>query len=236
MKLHKTKTYKSFAFALIAAMFFAAVSPQILRAQTARLFGELTVIKNGATPAATAGGGFVTVDGVRAESGRSVMSPSDIVTPADASAKVAFAQTGTLTLAPNTSMSVTFVNSSIAGDLTNGEITIETVPNTTLNIFTRDGAIWTPNRNEKNTVKISVQNGATRISVIDGQVMFNKVIVSAGETYPTSASGAAAGQSSSRGVNPFLIAGIAGGIAAAVIIALTVSSGDSDTPVLSPTS
>lgn len=232
MKLHKTKTGKSFVLFAVFTIFFAAVSPQLLRAQNARLFGELTVIKNAVAPSAASG--FVTVDGVRADSGRTVPSPSDIATPADATAKVTFAQTGTLTLAPNSTINLTFVNSSIAGDLSNGEVTLETIPNTTLNIFTRDGAVWTPNRNEKNTVKISVQNGATRISVIDGQVMFNKVIVSAGETYPTSAN--AAGQtSSSRRINPFLIAGIAGGIAAAVIIALTISSNNNDVPVLSTT-
>lgn len=230
MKLHETKNCKFSVAALIAAIFFAAVAPQLLRAQSGRLFGELTVIKNAVAP--TAGNGFVTVDGVRADSGRTVPSPSDIVTPPDTSAKVSFAQTGTLTLAPNTAMNLTFVNSSIAGDLSTGEITVETVPNTALNIFTKDGAIWTPNRNEINTVKISVQNGATRISVIDGQIMFNKVIVSAGETYPTSANNS--GQNSSRGINPYLIAGIAGGIAAAVIIALTVSSGGDD-PVVSAT-
>lgn len=232
MKLHKTKTGKSFALFLIAALFFAAVAPEFTQAQSPRLFGELTVIKNAAMPGAESGS--VTVDGVRAESGRSVMSPSDIQTPPDAAAKISFAQTGTLNIAPSSSMNVTFVNSSIAGDLANGEITVETVPNTTINIFTKDGAIWTPNRNEKNTVKISVQNGATRVNVIDGQIMFNKVIVSAGETYPKSSNGSS--PNSSRGINPLIIAGIVGGIAAAVIIALTVSGGNNnDVPVFSPT-
>lgn len=232
MKLTKTKNHKFSAAVLIAAIFFAAVSPQILSAQNARLFGELTVVKT-----VSAANGFVTVDGVRAESGRSVMSPSDIITPPDAAAKILFAQTGLITIAPNTAMNLTFVNSSISGDLTTGEITLETVPNTALNIFTRDGAVWTPNRNQKNTVKISVQNGATRISVVDGQIMFNKVTVSAGESFPQSTNGgaAAADDDDKSGINPFLIAGIVGGVAAAVIIALTVSSNDSDSPVVSTT-
>lgn len=238
MNFRKTKSGVFSAALLIAAMFFAAVSPEILSAQSKRLVGELTVVKNGlpssGTPVSDA---FVTIDGVRAASGRSVMSPSDVVTPADASAKITFAQTGTVTIAPNSAMSLTFVDASISGDLANGEVVLETIPNTTLNIFTRDGAVWTPNRNEKNTVRITVKNGATRISVIDGQIMFNKVTVSAGESFPRSASGNTQDDDSDNGsgINPLLIAGIAGAVAAAVIIALTVSSSDDENPVISPT-
>lgn len=234
MNFHKPKTGKFSAAVFIAAMFFNFVSPEFLTAQNKRLVGELTVVKNG-----SAADAFVTVDGVRAASGRSVMSPSEIATPADATAKIAFARTGTVTIAPNSSMNLTFVDSSIAGDLATGEITLETVPNTALNIFTRDGAVWTPNRGEKNTVRITVQNGATRISVIDGQIMFNKVVVSAGESFPKSSGGSSSADDNDddddSGVSPLLIAGIIGGVAAAVIIALTVSSGDDENPVVSPT-
>jgi ferric-dicitrate binding protein FerR (iron transport regulator) len=244
MIILKTNIAKSSTvLTLIVAVFFAALSPSVLQAQSApRLFGELTIIKNAAAGAG-AGNGFVTVDGARAESGRSVSSPAEIVTPPDASARIALAQTGTITLAPNSSANLSFVNGSIAGDLTRGEITIETVPNTTVNIFTKDGGVWTPNRAEKNTVKISVVNGATRISVAEGQVLFNKVYVSAGETFPKSgdndSAGAAAGSQTggtSKGFNPLVIAGVGGAIAAAVILALTVSSSGNDSaPVLSAT-
>lgn len=233
MNFHKTKAHKFAVVFSIVALFFAAVSPQFLSAQTKRLVGELTVIKSGAS------NGFVTVDGVRAASGGSVMSPSEIVTPADATAKITLAQTGTITVAPNSKLSLTFVDASIAGDLTTGEATFETVPNTALNIFTREGGVWTPNRNEKNTVKITVVDGATRITVVDGQVMFNQVTVSAGETFPkltgSTTTAAAAGSGSSGGINPLYIVGALGAVAAVVLIALTGSSGDSDNPVVSPT-
>ena len=236
MKLFKTKTGQFAAVFLIVAVFFTAVSPQILSAQSKRLVGELTVTKNGSTAASD---GFVTIDGVRAASGRSVMSPSEIVTPPDATAKILLGQTGAVTVAPNSTLSLTFVDSSIAGDLTTGEVTLETVPNTALNIFTKEGGVWTPNRNEKNTVKISVQNGTTRITVLEGQVMFNQVFVSAGETFPKLTSGddqtSPDSASSSDGISPLLIVGILGAVGAAVLIALTVSSGDDNNPVVSPT-
>jgi len=234
MKNLKTQVYKIFSVSLFFAI-FAASSPQFLFAQSQRLYGELTVIKNSS---ATMGDAFVTVDGARAASGRSVSSPSDITTTPDTSARISFAQTGAVTLAPNSKISLTFVNSSIAGDLTAGEATIETVPNTTISIFTRDGMITTPNRNEKNTVKISIVNGATSVNVISGQALFNKVLVSAGEIYPRNTNTAADNSdSSSKGFRPVYIIAILGAVAAAVAIALSTSSnGGSNNSVVSPTS
>ncbi len=236
MKNLKTKVYKIVGASLLCAVF--AASPQFLYGQNKRLYGELTVIK---TSSATIGNALVTVDGVRAVNGRSISSPSDITTPPDATARISFAQTGAITLAPNSKINLTFVNSSIAGDLTAGEVTIETVPNTTINIFTKDGAIWTPNRNEKNVVKISIVNGATILNVTSGQVLFNKVLVSAGEFYPRNTNAAAAmdnADSSSNGFRPVYIIAILGAVAAAVAVALSVSS-KNDTPdavpILSPT-
>ena len=236
MKNLKTKIYKIVCASLFFAVF--AASPQLFYGQNQRLYGELTVIKNSS---ATMGDAFVTIDGVRAASGRSVSSPSDIITPPDASARISFAQTGAITIAPNSKIGLTFVNSSIAGDLTAGEITIETVPNTTVNIFTRDGMITTPNRNEKNVFKISVVNGTTFVGVTSGQVLFNKVLVSAGEFYPRNTNAAAAdnADSSSNGIKPVYIIAILGAVAAAVAVALAAGSSGNDnaasSSIVSPT-
>lgn len=231
MKNLKTKISKIIIATLFCAVFTA--SPEFLRAQNKRLYGELTIIKS--SSAAISGDAYITIDGVRAASGRSVSSPSDIETPTDASAKISFAQTGVVLLAPNSKIGLTFVNSSIAGDLAAGEITVETVPNTTINIFTRDGAITTPNRSEKTIVKISILNGATRVDVSSGQIMFNKVLVSAGEFYPQKLNTADVDSSSSNGVRPIVIIAILGAVAAAALIALSVSSGNNDNPTVSPT-
>jgi hypothetical protein len=210
-------------------------SSQFLLAQNRGLVGELTVIKN---VSSANNEEFVTIDGTRAVSGRSVMSPADIVTPPSASAKISIPQTGNITISPNSKMNLSFVNSSIAGELTTGEVTIETIPNTTINIFTRDGAITTPNRNEKTIVKILVENGAARVTTLNGQVMFNNVLVPAGEYFPQSKSNTADSPNSSdssSGINPLLIVGIVGAVAAVALIALTASSNKSDNPTVSPT-
>ncbi|MDQ6787347.1 MAG: hypothetical protein M3033_11125 [Acidobacteriota bacterium] len=224
---------------IISAVLFTAIlitSPKFLSAQNGRLVGELTVIKDASSAAANEE--FVTIDGARATSGRSVMSPADIVTPAGASAKISIPQTGIVTISPGSKMNLSFVNSSIAGELAVGEITIETIPNTTINIFTRDGAITTPNRNEKTIVKISIENGAARVTTLNGQVMFNNVLVPAGEYFPQSKSNAAdtsKSSDSSGGINPLLIVGILGAVGAAALIALSVSSNNSNSPTVSPT-
>lgn len=233
MKNLKTKIYKIVGVSLFLLIF--AASPEYLRGQNKRLYGELTVIKNSAASGAAAGDAFVTIDGVRAVSGRSVSSPSDIETPPESGAKISFAQTGAISLAPNSKINLSFVNSSIAGDLTKGEAIIETAPDTAINIFTRDGSITTPNRSEKNVVKIWFLNGATQISVSSGQVLFNKVLISAGELYPQKLNNAAAADddddnkdSSKSGIRPIFIIAILGAVAAAAIVALSVSSSNND--------
>ncbi len=145
-------------------------------------------------------------------------------------------QTGTILASPNSKLNLTFVNSSISGDFLAGEITIETAPNTTVNLFTPDGTITIPNRNQINIFKVSIENGKTRVNTLSGQIMFNIVLVSAGEFYPLSPNGETPSDSdSSGGINPLLIVGILGAAAGVALIALTTSSNNNDTPVVSPT-
>lgn len=220
----------------ISACLFTAIlitSPIFLLAQNKNPIGELTVIKNSSS---TGTEEFVTIDGERAVTGRSVLSPADIVTPAQTSAKISIPQTGAVTISPGTKVNLSFVNSSIAGDLADGEIMVETFPNTTANIFTRDGAITIPNRTEKNIFKVSVTNGAARVTTLTGQVLYEKVLVSAGETFPQTKTDNTNASNSSSKVNPLLIAGILGAVAAVALIALTASSNNSNNPTVSPTS
>lgn len=218
---------------IIHSLIFAivAVMPQVLTAQN-QIVGELTITKNSPED-------FVTVNGERAVSGRSITSPSDIVTSAGATAKLLIPQTGTISIAPNSKLNLSFVNSSIAGDFLAGEVTIETAPNTAINLFPPDGTITTPNRGQINAVKVSVANGATRVDTLKGEVLFNIVLVSAGESYSPTANNKAAATATdsdkSGGYNPLLIFGILGAVGAAALIALTVSSSSKDNPTVSPT-
>lgn len=221
----KIRANKFITFSLIVAILFAL--PLVSHAQN-QLVGELTITK-------TSPDAFVTVNGERVVSGRSVTSPSDIVTSAGAIAKLSLPQTGTVTIAPNSKLNLSFVNMSIAGDFLAGEATVETVPNTAINLFPSDGTITTPNRGQVNAVKVSIENGRTRVETLKGAVLFNIVLVSAGESYtPATNTRTTADADDSKGYNPLLIFGILGAVGAAAIIALTASSGGNDTPTVSP--
>jgi hypothetical protein len=228
----KTPIQKFVAFCLVLMILLA--SPPFLLAQN-KLVGELVITKNSPE-------GFVSVNGERAISGRSVTSTSEIITSSRASAKILLPQTGTVLISPNSNLNLSFINSSISGDLVSGEVTIETVPNTSLNLLTPDGNITTPNQNQANIIKVTVVNKRTRIQTLTGAVNFNNVLVSAGEFYPLadnektrSSKSGAADAGNSKGFNPLLIIGILGAVAGAAVIALSVSSNNSETSTVSPT-
>lgn len=226
----KTVISKFISLGLFIAIFIT--SPQFLLAQSDRPAGELTIVKN----TSANGEGFVTVNGERVLSGRSVMSPSDIATSPEVTAKVSIPQTGTILISPNSKLNLSFINSNIGGDFLAGEVIIETVPNTAINLLTIDGTITVQNQNQTNVVKISIENGRTRVNPLTGQVIFNNVVVSAGETYPSPVSETATAKKS--GISPILIIGVLGAVAVVALVALSSSSGSNsgNTPIVSPVS
>ncbi len=228
----KTPVHKFIAFSLVLTILLS--SPQFLSAQS-KLVGELVITKNSPE-------GFVSINGERVVSGRSIISTSEIITSPQASAKILLPQTGTILISPNSKLILSFINSSISGDLSYGEVTIETITNTSLNFLAPDGAVTLPNQNQANIVKVAVENKRTRIQTLTGAVNFNNVLISAGEFYPLANNdntkpGKSVGDNSnvSNGFNPLLIFGIIGAVAGVAIIALSASSGGSDTPTVSPT-
>lgn len=89
-------------------------------AKADRLAGELTIsgkLSNGEAPT-------VLVNGETAQNGRSIFSSSTITTPANANAIINIAKLGKVELAPNTTISITFDETGINGDLTAGKITV----------------------------------------------------------------------------------------------------------------
>jgi hypothetical protein len=205
-------------------------SPFYLLAQN-KLVGELIITQT--TPE-----GFVSVNNERAISGRSITSTSEIVTSPQASAKILLPQTGTVLISPNSKLILSFINSSISGDLSFGEVTIETLPNTSLNILVPDGAITTPNQNQANIVKATVENKKTRIQTLTGAVNFNNILISAGEFYPLTTNDKTKSDKSaktdsniSKSFNPLLILGILGAVA---VVALVVSSSKNESSTVSP--
>lgn len=224
----KNFAHRFIALALLAVIF--VTSPQFLLAQD-KLIGELTITGTNA--------GVVTVNGETALSGRSVMSPSEITTAAQTTVRVTIPQTGVVMLAPNSRMNLSFIQSGISGDLRAGEVTIETAPNTKVNLLTSDGTITVSNPNQINIFKVGIENGQTRLTTLTGEARFNSISVPAGDFYPKQATSAPLPAdntgAASNSATPLLLLGILGAAGAIALIALAGGgSDDNRPPVLSP--
>lgn len=109
-------------------------------ANSGKIAGELTVSGNnvdGETP-------VVMVNGEAAKSGRSIFSSSTIATSDDVSAVVNMGKAGKLELAPNTTLTVSFDDKAVNGDLTSGKVTVLGTSGA-VNVKTVDGKTATLN-------------------------------------------------------------------------------------------
>lgn len=217
------------------AVTILALSPSFLLAQQ-KFLGELLITKNSSE-------GFVTVNSERVITGRSITSPSLISTSPQATAKISLSKTGNILLSPDSKLNLSFINSSISMDIASGEVTIETVPNTSLNLFTPDGNLTLPIENQANIIRVKVVNGKTLVQTLAGKAKFNSVLVSAGEFYPLAPNSDITSDKSieknnandSKSYNPLLIVALLGGVGAIVLVALSSSSGNDTAPIVSPT-
>lgn len=97
-----------------------ATYSMVALAASDRMAGELTVTGNGMNGDAPS----VTVNGEAARSGRSIFTSSVIATPSNAGAVINLGKNGIIELAPNTTLTVSFDDKSVSGDLTAGKITV----------------------------------------------------------------------------------------------------------------
>ena len=108
------------ALSLCLSVAILATYSMVGLAAPGKVAGELTVSGknvNGESP-------FVLVNGEAARSGRSVFSGSTITTPETASAVMNLGRFGKIELAPATSLTLTFDEKGIFGDLTSGKVTV----------------------------------------------------------------------------------------------------------------
>jgi hypothetical protein len=108
------------ALSLCLSVAILATYSMVALAGPGKVAGELTVSGknvNGEAP-------FVLVNGDTARSGRSVFSGSTITTPKTASAVMNLGKFGKIELAPATSLTLTFDEKGIFGDLTSGKVTV----------------------------------------------------------------------------------------------------------------
>lgn len=108
------------ALSMCLAVAILATYSMVALAGTEKVAGELLVSGkniNGETP-------FVKVNGEAAQSGRSIFSSSTIATPENTSAVINLGKVGKIELAPNTTMTLSFNEKGISGDLISGRVTV----------------------------------------------------------------------------------------------------------------
>lgn len=109
----KTLIRKALSLCLIVTVY--ATYSMVALAGTEKIKGELLVSGKSST---------VSVNGQGAESGRTVFSASTITTPADAKAVISVGKLGKIELAPNTTMTISFDENGISGNLAKGTVTV----------------------------------------------------------------------------------------------------------------
>ncbi len=217
-----TKCFTALTLVVLLTMF-----SQILLAQT-KVTGELTLAETARSPV----GSFVTVNGERAETGRTIVSPAEIVTPANINAKVAIANVGSATLAPNSTVNLRFESGSISGILVSGDFIIYANPNVAVDLATPDGKISVAASSKLNSFEVKIVNGKSTVYSILGSTEFNGKSIAAGEYYPSRPKDSApATTKKSGGSGGLIIAAIIGTIGGGILLAVASSSGGSNSTV-----
>lgn len=109
---------KALSMCLVVATI--ATYSMVSLAASERIAGELLVSGNSVNGQAP----FVNINNEAAQSGRSVFSTSTIATPENASAIINLGKIGKIELAPNTTLTLSFNEKSISGDLVSGRVTV----------------------------------------------------------------------------------------------------------------
>jgi hypothetical protein len=123
----KTLIRKALSMCLIVAI-YATYSMTTL-ASSERIAGELLISGKNSN---------VMVNGESAQSGRSIFTSSTIATPENANAIINLGKIGKIELAPNTTLTLSFNEKGITGDLLNGKVTVLGA-NQAVNIKTIEG-------------------------------------------------------------------------------------------------
>lgn len=146
--------HRALSMCLVVAMI--ATYSMVALANSGKVAGELIVTGktvNGETP-------VVSVNGESAKTGRSVFSSSTITTPENASAIINMGRAGKIELAPNTTLTVTFTEKGISGDLVAGKVTVLGASNN-VGIRTADGKTVELNAGESATTAGKSQDDDT---------------------------------------------------------------------------
>ncbi len=146
---------RNFTAACLALVIFTTSSMVALATPENKLMGEITVSgvrTNGIAP-------FVMLNGENAFNGRTFFSAGTIVTPADVNSTVNLGKLGSVTLSPNTTLSLSFDEKTISGTLSAGQISVSSNEGVAVKIQTNNGLV-TNQANSAETFVVTADSAA----------------------------------------------------------------------------
>jgi hypothetical protein len=182
---------------------------------------------------------FVSVNGERAFSGRTIQSSTTITTPSTSSATINLGKLGRVELAPNSNFVLNFNEKGISGNLVSGNVRVVGNDNSENSIQTKDSVVVANQAGDK-AFTVNALDNATSVTSESGVVAFNSngksTTVNAGQTQTS-------GQSTDdddAGSGNIALYGLIFGAAAAVLIYVAVTDNNevqfgSGSTTLSPT-
>ncbi|MDQ4120225.1 MAG: hypothetical protein M3209_02005 [Acidobacteriota bacterium] len=166
---------------------------------------------------------FVSVNGERAFSGRTIQSATTITTPATSSATVNLGKLGRVEIAPNSNFVLNFNEKGITGNLITGNVRVVGGENSENSIQTKDSVVVADQAGDKAFTVDAVDN-ATRVSSESGTVALNSngksTTVNAGQTQTT---GQTQDTDTDAGSGNVALYALVFGAAAAVLVYVAVS-------------
>lgn len=128
---------------------------------------------------------FVSVNGERAFSGRTIQSSTTITTPSTSSATISLGKLGRVELAPDSNFVVNFNEKGISGNLISGEVRVIGNEDSENTIQTKDSVIVADKSGDK-AFTVNAVDDATSVASENGAVAFNSngksATVNAGES------------------------------------------------------
>lgn len=131
---------------------------------------------------------FVSVNGERAFSGRTIQSSTTITTPSTSSATINLGKLGRVEVAPNSNFVLNFSEKGISGNLVSGNVRVVGNDNSENSIQTKDSVVVANQAGDK-AFTVNALDNATSVTSESGVVAFNSngksTTVNAGQTQTT---------------------------------------------------
>ena len=113
--------------------------------------------------------GQVTVNGQKVISGGTLFSDSVIVTSDNSSATVNISKLGRVQLAPNSTLTISFTDKALTGQLDSGIANVSTLAGISVNLTTKDGSVVVDG-SQATSFSVNAKRGTTLVSTLAGLV------------------------------------------------------------------